>query len=117
MARILIIDDELHIRTLYDKLLSKDGYEVTTTATGTEALELIGRDNFDVIVLDIELGESSGLDLLNKIKNQLPGLPIILNSAYSVYMSNFKTWLAEDYIVKSSDIRPLQERIKELVSV
>jgi len=71
----------------------------------------------DIVVLDIELENESGLNLLRQYKDQKPNLPIILNTAYSMYMSDFKTWMAEAYILKSSNIQPLIDKIKELTSI
>ena len=114
MIKVLIIDDEAHVRKLYQDLLSRENFEVSVTDNAEQAMILIQKYHIDIVVLDIELKNESGLDILNDFKSKYPELPIILNSAYSIYMSDFKTWMAEAYILKSSDIRPLVEKIKEL---
>jgi DNA-binding response OmpR family regulator len=116
MNRLLIVDDEDHIRKLYKDFFSREGYQVTAVASGEEALQALARENYDIIVLDIELEETSGLEVLKSIKESRPELPIILNSAYSVYKSDFHTWMADAYIVKSSDLHPLKEKIRELAN-
>ncbi len=115
MIRILVIDDEAHVRKLYEDLLTREGFEVISTARPEKALDIIRNQKLDIIVLDIELDSDNGLELIEKYKAERPYLPIILNSAYSIYMSDFKTWMAEAYIVKSSDIKPLVDKIKELI--
>ncbi|MCX6826016.1 MAG: response regulator [candidate division Zixibacteria bacterium] len=117
MHRLLIVDDEDHIRKLYRDFLIREGYEVKTVASGEEALDMVATGNFDLVVLDIELEDASGLDILKQFKEKHPHLPIILNSAYSTYKSDFNTWLADAYIQKSSDIKPLKDKIKELVEI
>ena len=76
---------------------------------------LLAQKCYDLIVLDIELEESSGLDLLKQIKHEYPDIMVVLNSAYAVYKSDFHTWLADGYIVKSSDIKPLKDKIESLL--
>lgn len=117
MIKILVIDDEAHVRKLYKSLLEREGFEVFVTDDTTMALELVRDQKIDIVVLDIELENESGLNLLRQYKAQNPNLPIILNTAYSMYMSDFKTWMAEAYILKSSNIQPLIDKIKELTSI
>ncbi len=116
MNKLLVIDDEDHIRKLYKDYFSRDGYHVVAVATGDEALQAAGKEDFDLAILDIELEETSGLEVLKLFKENHPNLPIILNSAYSTYKSDFHTWIADAYIVKSSDLQPLKNKVKEMVS-
>lgn len=117
MKKLLVVDDEDHIRKLYKDVFTRDGYQVETAATGEEAFRAASKSNFDLVVLDIELEETNGLELLARFKETFPDLPIILNSAYSTYKADFHTWVADGYILKSSDMKPLKEKIKELVEV
>jgi len=114
MIKVLVIDDEAHVRRLYDDLLTREGFEVISTACPEKALDIIRYLTPDVIVLDIELEGDSGLRFIERYKAECSDLSIILNSAYSIYMSDFKTWMADAYIVKSSDIQPLVDKIREL---
>ena len=116
MIKVLVIDDEAHVRRLYDDLLTREGFEVLSAASPDKGLEIIKKQTPDLLVLDIELEGDNGLRLIEKFKAENPKLPIILNSAYSIYMSDFKTWKAEAYIVKSSDIQPLVDKIRELTA-
>jgi DNA-binding response OmpR family regulator len=115
MPKILVVDDESHVRKLYGEILSRDGYEVITTGAGEEAVRLVGDEVFDLIILDIELADENGLGILHRIKSETPGLPVILNSAYSVYKSDFHTWMADAYLVKSPDIELLRSKIREII--
>jgi DNA-binding NtrC family response regulator len=115
--RILVVDDEDHIRKLYKDYFTREGYEVVTTSGGEEALQAASERQFDLVVLDIELEDASGLQVLKQFKEKHPNLPVILNSAYATYKSDFNTWVADAYILKSSDILPLREKIRELVEL
>lgn len=113
--RILIVDDEELIRLLYEKELRQDGYEVDTACNGAEAVEKASQGDFGVIVLDIEMPDISGLEVLHKLRTAVPETPIILHSAYTTYKSDFQSWLADEYIVKSSDIAALKQKIEQLL--
>ena len=115
MAKILIVDDEANVRKLYSEELQSDGYETVLAENVSEAIASVQNDDPDLIILDIKLGEESGIDALTKIVEKRKDLPVILNSAYSVYKDNFRTWAADAYIVKSIDLDPLKEKIRDLL--
>ena len=116
MTKILIVDDEINVRKLYSEELQGEGYHTVSASNVAEALETVEREDPDLVILDIKLGEESGIDALMKIAKQRKRLPVILNSAYSVYRDNFQTWAADAYIVKSVDLGPLKEKIKDLLT-
>lgn len=116
MFRILIIDDEVHIRKLYFESFSSDGYDVHTCGSSHETMEALKTCQPDIVILDIELGDESGLDLLKQIRQARPSAAIVLNTAFVTYKSDFQTWLADAYIVKSSDLTDLKTAVKELVT-
>ncbi|RKZ31770.1 response regulator [bacterium] len=115
MARILVVDDEKNILALYKEELSEEGYEVTTAASAKEALELLEKDNFDAVILDIRMPEEDGISALEKMMVKRRDLPVLINTAYSTYKDNFLTWLAEDYIIKSADLSELKDKIKHIL--
>ncbi|HKK21601.1 MAG TPA: response regulator [candidate division Zixibacteria bacterium] len=115
-AHIIIIDDDRNIRLLYEHELSCEGYQVATASSAAEAIEKASAEPFNLAILDIEMPDMSGLELLGKLRELRPNMPVILNSAYSTYKSDFKSWLADAYVVKSSDIEPLKQTVKEMLS-
>ena len=115
MNKILVVDDESSIRLLYKDELTEEGYDVTTAATAMEAAEKLLAEEFDLIVLDIKLKNESGLDLLQKIVKERHNLPVILCTAFSCYKDDFSAWLADGYIVKSSDLQELKDEIKKVL--
>ncbi|NJC87991.1 MAG: response regulator [Desulfuromonas sp.] len=116
MARLLVIDDEGDIRHLYAAELEDEGYEVSTAGNSGEALELLRGREFDLVVLDIQLDQESGLDLLQKIAKERGQLPVILCTAFSSYRDDFSSWLADAYVVKSSDLNELKEQVRTVLA-
>jgi DNA-binding NtrC family response regulator len=115
MSRLLVVDDESNIRLLYAQELSDEGYDVSTAATAAEAAEKVRDEDFDMVVLDIKLREGSGLELLQRIVKEKHDLPVILCSAFSCYKDDFSAWLADGYVVKSSDIQELKDEIRRVL--
>jgi DNA-binding response OmpR family regulator len=115
MSLILVVDDEINVRKLYEEELKDEGYDVVCAEDVKGAVDSVEKDSPDLIILDIKLGEESGIDALVQIAERRKDIPIILNSAYSVYKGNFTTWAADAYIVKSVDLGPLKEKVRELL--
>ena len=113
MAKILVVDDEPGLRLLYSEELSEEGYEVATASNCAEASQLLGAQDIDLIVLDIQIKQESGLEMLQKIVREHRDLPVILCSAYNCYKDDFSSWLADAYIVKSSDLSELKKEIAQ----
>jgi DNA-binding response OmpR family regulator len=113
MARILIVDDEENIRLFYSEELKDDGYEVATAADGHNLVEKIREEKPNVIILDIKLVGYNGLDLLQEIRKEFYDLPVILCSAYSSFKGELRTYSADTYVVKSSDLTELKKEIKK----
>lgn len=112
---IMCVDDELNLLRLYEQVLAEDGFQVVSARSGTEALDKIRLQAVDLVVLDIKMDDKDGLEVLREMKMDNPDLPVILHSAYNTYKSDFTSWLAVDYLVKSADLMPLRARIRELL--
>jgi len=112
MKKILIVDDEEVIRMLYGEELEDEGYDVITTGSGHGLVELIGREEPDLIILDIKMAEHDGLDLLQDVRKEFYNIPVILCSAYSSYKGDLKSIAADYYVVKSADLAELKQKIK-----
>jgi DNA-binding response OmpR family regulator len=116
MVRLLIVDDEANIRLLYAQELSDEGYEVVTASSALEAIELLEGTSFDLVVLDIKLKNESGIELLRRIVKERHTLPVILCTAFSCYKDDFSAWLADGYVVKSSDMTELKDEIRRVLA-
>ncbi|HOJ13809.1 MAG TPA: response regulator [Deltaproteobacteria bacterium] len=115
MPKILIVDDEKHIRLLYTEELEEEGYEVATASDGVGILDRIAEEKPDVVILDIKMVSSNGLDVLQEIRNTYYNLPVILCSAYGSYKVDLKSIAADAYVVKSSDMTELKKKIAQVL--
>ena len=109
--KILIVDDEEHIRMLYQVELEDEGYDVITASDGNMLIERIEKEHPDLIILDIKMAGYNGLDLLQDIRNKFYNLPVVLCSAYDSFKKNVKSIAADFYVVKSSDLTQLKKVI------
>ena len=84
---ILVLDDEKSIRTLFEEEFKDEGYDVVSTDSGEEALEMLdkGTPHIDLITLDIKMPKMDGLDFLAKVREKHRELPIIICTAYNNY--------------------------------
>lgn len=111
MAKILIVDDEEHIRFLYSEELTEAGYEVITAESGYRLIELIEEEKPDLIVLDIKMVDYNGLDLLQDIRNKFYNMPVVLCTAYDTFKEDMKSIAADFYVIKSFDLTELKNKI------
>jgi DNA-binding NtrC family response regulator len=81
-ASILIIDDEAAIRESLDALLTMEGFSVTMAVDGPSGLEHLAQSEFDLLLLDLALPGESGIDLLPRILEMQPKLPVIMITAF-----------------------------------
>jgi two-component system, response regulator, stage 0 sporulation protein F len=116
MAKILVVEDEQNQRELYTMELEDEGYEVEQAANGREAVDLVKKNKYDMVILDIRMPEMDGIEALGKILSRDKKIPIIIYTAYSNYKSNFMTWTADAYVTKSSNLGELKGKIKEILS-
>jgi DNA-binding response OmpR family regulator len=116
MKTILVVDDDEAIRTLLQEELEDEGYKVLIATNARDALKMVAAEPLDLVVLDIRMPGMDGLEALPRILGIKEGLPVIMNTAYSQYQDSFMSWAADAYVVKSSDLTELKEKIKELVN-
>jgi DNA-binding response OmpR family regulator len=116
MSRLLIVDDEQDIRRLYAAELEDEGYQVETAGSASAAVELLTSRDYDLVVLDIQMRGESGLQVLQEIVRDKPELPVILCTAFSCYKEDFSSWLADAYVVKSSDTGELKAEIGRVLA-
>ena len=80
---ILVVDDEKNMRRSLETVMSDEGYSVRLAESAEDALGLIAREEFFMVVTDARLGGMSGYDLLKKIREQKPELPVLMLTAYA----------------------------------
>ncbi len=109
--KVLIVDDEEHIRFLYSEELADEGYDVITADNGHMLLEKIDEEKPDIVILDIKMVDYNGLDLLQDIRNKHYNLPVILCTAYDTFKEDMKSIAADHYVIKSFDLTELKSKI------
>jgi DNA-binding NtrC family response regulator len=80
--RILVVDDEENARVGLSKLLEREGYEVESVANGYEALNVLNRQDVNVIVTDINMPEMNGISFLKELNKSYPKSNVIMITAY-----------------------------------
>jgi DNA-binding response OmpR family regulator len=116
MTTILIVEDDKNQRLLYEQELGLEGYEIVTAADGKEGLRKVEERQPNLIIMDINMPKMNGIDAMGKVVSKHKNIPIIIYTAYSSYKDNFLSWLADAYIIKSSDLTELKNKIKELLT-
>lgn len=115
MKNLLIVDDEKNIRTLYKEIFEKEKYNVLLASNGKECLEQCKKHKMDLVILDIRLPDMDGMEVLGKLSEEKNTPLVILNSAYAGYENNVNIWLAEAYLIKSSDLSELKNTVKDVL--
>ncbi len=115
MKTVLVVDDEKNIRNSLEGVLNDEGFDVAFAESSEEALTKIKQSAPDIILLDIWLPGMDGIEVLRKVKERWKELPVILCTAFPHYKQEFGTWASDAYIVKSSDLRELKEKVKDIL--
>lgn len=82
--RILVVDDKRVVGDMFDITLGYAGHQVTCVTNPDEAINLIKKEPFDIVFLDLIMPKTDGVDLLGKFRKLSPHLPVIIMSGYSV---------------------------------
>jgi DNA-binding NtrC family response regulator len=114
---VLIIDDEQEIRESLEQLLRLEGYQAGSASTAQEGLKKIEGGVFDLVLLDINLPDGNGLDLLKSIKHDSPEVSVIMITAYDSSQMAFQASKegAESYVTKPWDNDKLLLEVRNLL--
>jgi DNA-binding response OmpR family regulator len=112
-STILVVDDEGAIRYSVTKTLERVGYQVITASSGEEALQILTEQDFDVVLTDIRMPGISGVDLLERIKDQSPDAVVILMTGYASLGTAVESLRlgANDYLIKPSTSEDIRESV------
>lgn len=116
MSKILIIEDEAAIRRVLVKILSEesDTYQVIESEDGLEGIELIKKEDFDLILCDIKMPKMDGVEVLEAVKKIKPEIPIVMISGHGDLDTAVNTMRlgAFDYISKPPDLNRLLNTVR-----
>lgn len=121
MARILVIDDQEHIRSIIRELLIGDNHQVDLAEDGAVGMKLAARNSYDLIITDIVMPEKDGFEVINELKQLAPGIGLIvmtgggagLDVANLMKMSQFMG--ADRVLSKPLDFRILRRAVKDVL--
>jgi two-component system response regulator HydG len=108
--KVLVVDDDAaHAEAVADSL-ARVGYECTVATTGAEGMAMLSRDAFEVIVTDLRMKDSTGLDVLAKAKELLPDAEVILVTGHGTVQSAVEAMQqgAFNYLLKPLDLKQLR---------
>ena len=116
MRTVLVVDDEPPVRDIVGQYLARDGYRVVATGDGREVMDLIGRESPDLVVLDVMLPGTGGLELCRAIRSR-GSIPVILLTARSEETDRIVGLElgADDYVTKPFSPRELVARVRAVL--
>ena len=116
MEKILIVEDDIHINNMLGELLQQHAYSTVSAYSGTEALLLLARDSFSLVLLDLMLPGKTGEEVLANLR-ETSGIPVIVLTARSDKKTTVELLRlgADDYIVKPFDNSELLARIEAAI--
>ncbi len=114
---VLVVDDEPVLAELVTMALRYEGWAVSTAGDGAAAIALARKEPPDVVVLDVMLPDMSGLDVLRKLREQIPGLPLLLLTAKDAVEDRIAGLTAggDDYVTKPFSLEEVVLRLRALL--
>jgi DNA-binding response OmpR family regulator len=118
-GRILVVDDEPHIRRVLDAMLGKEGFDVVLASEGSEGLRAMASGKIDLVILDLVMPGATGLEVLAKIRTdpQNADTPVIILTAKGQDADREAAFAggADDFLTKPFSPKKLVARIREIL--
>lgn len=113
-ATILVVDDERVVRMMLEAALRAQGYRVQSAGSGGDARDLLAEEEFDLVLLDLQLGDTDGIEILREIKQSWPATEVILLTAHGSINSAISALRhgAFDYLLKPAQVNDIRERVE-----
>lgn len=120
LYKILVVDDEAPVRELFVDLFKKEDCQSIACATGEQALEIIKKETFDVVLLDIKLPGMSGLEVLKNIRDTHKELPVVMITGFGFdedLIAKTKQFGCAGYIGKNMPVSQIIVTFKNFVKI
>jgi len=117
MARILVVEDERNIRLLITTIMRQIGHEVMEAADGQDAMTLLKQETPDVVLTDLRMPRMTGIQLIEKLKQMFPDIPVVVVSAFSDQIEKALMNGAEAYLTKPFAKRQLVEVVDKTLGL
>ena len=116
-GRVIVIDDEVNAAAALETLLKEDGYEVSRAHDARSGLQLLEKEEPDVVLTDLRMPGMDGIELLTRIKQIRPEIMVILMTAYGTVKTAVKAMKlgAEDYLGKPIDVEELEVVLEKVL--
>jgi CheY-like chemotaxis protein len=117
MVRILVVEDDNDLQFLYDKALARLGYEIAQAKNTTEAIIYLTTDDFDAIILDMNMPDAPGTKILEFKKNdvRLCNIPVLVVSANEKFQTQAQEFGVEYFMVKPVPLQDLTDAIQNIL--
>lgn len=115
MATILLVEDNLNQRLLYQMVLEDEGYDVLIALDAQEVLEQIETEHPDLTILDPSMFNGDSREILTQIIKSTPQMSVVIQTAYAYLDGDPLIEVADGYVVKSSDLAPLKDVIHRVL--
>jgi DNA-binding NtrC family response regulator len=114
-VRILVVDDEQHVRASLAAWFREDGYDVSVAGSGREALQALAHDGADILLVDIKMPGMDGLELHRKARELAPDATVIMMTAYASVETAVEALKdgAYDYVVKPFDPEAVSRLVRK----
>jgi DNA-binding response OmpR family regulator len=116
MKRILLVEDQKEVKDLLLKFFLLNGYEVESVEGGEGAMRLVGKKQYDLVVVDFKMPKTDGLDLTKKLKLYHPSLPILILSGSGVGEAFFREAGADAFLTKPLDLSSMKSLVEEILA-
>ncbi|SPD75837.1 Response regulator receiver domain protein (CheY-like) [uncultured Desulfobacterium sp.] len=113
--RLLLVDDEEGYVNVLSKRMTKRRIEVTPALSGGEAIRILRKQDFDVVILDLKMEDMDGIEVLKIIKKMIPELPVVMLTGHGSEKAAREglTHGAYDYLTKPCELDDLLKKIRE----
>ncbi|UCG61947.1 MAG: response regulator [Candidatus Zixiibacteriota bacterium] len=115
---ILVVDDELLIRDLLYDFFTEQGWDISVAESGEKALQILRSRKFDLVLTDLKMPVMDGLALTSQVKEEYPGLPVVIMTGYPSVDSAVSALRQKvaDYIIKPFNINQLYKVVEEKIN-
>ncbi len=115
IINVLLVDDEKGYLNVLSNRLSKRGILATKAFSGTEAIQILRKKDFDVVVLDLKMEDMNGIEVLKIMKKMVPELPVIILTGHGSQEAAREgiSFGAFDYLTKPCELVELMDKIHE----
>lgn len=117
LPSILVVDDDYHVRHALSQALKHEGYDVTSARDGAEALVKFSNQNFGMVITDLRMPKTGGLELLEAVKKRSPDTAVVMVTAYGEIEEAVEAMRrgASEFLVKPFPIGKLEEVVRKIL--